>query len=340
MADFLDRRSFLKQSFAFSALASGFYALPALASALDASAHHLLLVGDWGWEEGIAGQAQTAAQMVKYASAPGLQPEALFMLGDSWYGPMPHGIHDLRWKIQFEDMYPASSFPGPVYSVMGNHDYQRMPLDVTKTEMELAYAAQGGFDGKGTRWTQPALWYSFDWPRTNPLMKVIALDSNMPTEKRANGVDFTLTPAQQAEQLAWLTAELERPRTTPFLVVIAHHPIFSNGPHGDHKVLIAEWEPLFRKHKVDFYFAGHDHDLQHLEFEGHPTSFVCSGAGGAALYDLTIPESRRGPFAEKVFGFSHLEATPSEIAVRHIAADGRIVHGFSKSSLGKVTILT
>ncbi len=335
MANFLDRRSFLKQSFAFSALASGLHSLPALASAPDASAHHLLLVGDWGWDRDLTGQTRTAAQMVRYASAHPIHPEALVLLGDSWYGPMPQGIHDPRWKSQFEDMYPASAFPGPAYSIMGNHDYQRLPANVAKTEMELAYARQ-----PGTRWTQPALWYTFDWPRTNPLMKVIALDSNVNMPQPATGANFTLTPAQQAEQLTWLAAELDKPRTAPFLVVLGHHPIFSNGPHGDHKVLIAEWEPLLRQHHVDFYFAGHDHDLQHLEFEGHPTSFVCSGAGGADLYDLKVPESQRGPFAEKVYGFSHLEASPDKITIRHIAADGRIVHAFSKTSKGAVTILS
>ncbi len=335
MASFLDRRSFLKQSFAFSALASGFHTLPALASAPDPAARHVLLVGDWGWDSNIAGQARTAEQMVSYAGTHQIRPEALLMLGDSWYGPMPHGIHDLRWKVQFEDMYPASAFPGPVYSIMGNHDYQRMPEDVTKTEMELSYARQ-----PGTRWTQPALWYTFDLPQANPLLHVIALDSNTTQGHETNAVDFTLTPAQQATQLSWLAAELEKPRRAPFLVVLGHHPIFSNGPHGDHKTLIAEWEPLLRKHNVDFYFAGHDHDLQHLEFEGHPTSFVCSGAGGADLYDLKIPESKRGPFAEKVYGFSHLEATPDKVILRHIAADGRVVHAFSKTSKGAVTILS
>ena len=42
----------------------------------------------------------------------------------------------------------------------------------------------------------------------------------------------------------WLEAELSKPRTTPFLVVMGHHPIFSNGPHGDHKVLIQDWATL------------------------------------------------------------------------------------------------
>ena len=333
----LNRRQFLRQSFAFSALAAGFGSLPAFAAAADPNARHVLLVGDWGWEENIAGQADTARQMVKYAAGNGLKTEALFLLGDSWYGPMPHGVNDLRWKVQFEDMYPRSAFDCPAYSIMGNHDYQKMPPEIVKTEMELKYA-KVGFDGKGTRWTQPSLWYSFEFPKQNPLLTVIALDSNMPMGHRDNGIDFTLTETQRAEQLAWFAAELEKPRTTPFLVVMGHHPIFSNGPHGDHEILIADWEPLLRKHKVDLYLAGHDHDLQHLEFEGHPTSFVCSGAGGADLYDLKIQESQRGPFAEKVYGFSHLEVTPQQMTIRHIAADGRVVHGFSKGKDGGVKL--
>lgn len=335
----MKRREFLKLSFAFSALATGLGSRAALAEAPDGGARHALFFGDWGWESDVAGQAETAQQMVKYVQRHGLRTEALLMLGDSWYGPMPHGSKDMRWKVQFEDMYPQSSFDCPAYSIMGNHDYQRMPADVVKTEIELEYAAKGGFDGKGTRWTQPSLWYSFTFPKRNPLMTVIALDSNVHGGHPANAVNFTLTKEQQAEQLVWFKKELEKPRTTPFLAVMGHHPIFSNGPHGDHKILIEEWEPLLREHKVDLYLAGHDHDLQHLEFEGHPTSFVCSGAGGADLYDLKIAESARGPYAEKIYGFSHLELTRERMVLRHIAADGRVVHSFSKSTDGVVKIL-
>jgi len=52
-----------------------------------------------------------------------------------------------------------------------------------------------------------------------------------------------VTLAQQTEQLVWLKAELEKPLITPFLVVMAHHPIFSNDPHGNHKGLIRDWDP-------------------------------------------------------------------------------------------------
>jgi 3',5'-cyclic AMP phosphodiesterase CpdA len=147
------------------------------------------------------------------------------------------------------------------------------------------------------------------------------------------------TPEQQAEQLAWLKAELEKPRNTPFLVVMGHHPVYSDGPHGDHPILTRDWDPLFRQHDVHLYLAGHDHDMQHLEFENHPTSFFYSGGGGADLYDLKIDPSKRGPYAQKVYGFSHLSVTPRQITLRHLDNNGQLLHVFTKTTDGKVTIL-
>ena len=121
---------------------------------------------------------------------------------------------------------------------------------------------------------------------------------------------------------------------------MAHHPIFSNGPHGDHKVLARDWDPLLRKHNVHLYLAGHDHDLQHLEFDGHPTSFFLSGGGGADLYTLREEEAARGPWAKKVHGFSHLEVTPNLITLRHVDSDGRVLHSFTKTPEGRVSITT
>ena len=209
-----------------------------------------------------------------------------------------------------------------------------MPESKVAAELENAKRA-------GTRWVMPSLWYRFDFPAVNSLMTVIALDSNMPhpAGAQAKGVNFTVTAEQQAEQLRWLEAELSKPRTTPFLVVMGHHPIYSNGPHGDHPVLVRDWEPLLRKHKVHLYLAGHDHDMQHLEFEGHPTSFVMSGGGGADLYTLKIGEEKRGPYAAKVYGFSHLEVTADKLTLRHLDEKGRLIHTLEKKPDGSVRIV-
>ena len=333
MQDTLSRRGFLRQSFAFSALA-GLGSLPSFAapSRTAAGSKHLLMVGDWGYED-FAAQTSVAAAMQQYVKTQKLTTDALLMLGDNWYGPLPGGAASTRWKTQFEDMYPKSAFNCPAYAILGNHDYQRMPE--SKVDAELEYARKSG-----TRWTMPARWYRFDFPAVNPLMTFIALDSNMPNPagKQAKGENFTLTPDAQAEQLVWLEAELSKPRTTPFLIVMGHHPIFSNGPHGDHPVLTREWEPLLRKHKAHLYLAGHDHDMQHLEFEGHPTSFVMSGGGGADLYNLKIEEAQRGPYAAKVYGFSHLEVTSQKMTLRHLDEKGRLIHSLDKMPDGSVHI--
>ena len=350
----LSRRRFLRQSLSWSALAA-MPALPRLAAAaMDPAAAHALVVGDWGWagkagkeldQTGAGFQAQSLVGrgMTHYARSNGLRTDALIMLGDNWYGDLPGGAQSSRWVDQFEKMYPAEIFPGPAYTMLGNHDYQIMPADVNKLEAELDYAKSGrGLDGKPTRWTLPARWYTFDFPRQKPLIHFVVLDSNMPKDDGTwqHGHDFMLKPEEQAEQLRWLEGELHKPRTTPFLAVVAHHPIFSNGPHGDHAVLARDWDPLFQKYKVDLYMAGHDHDLQHLEFEGHPTTHFLSGGGGADLYVLKVDDMDRGPYAQEVHGFSHLSVTAKALQLRHLDADGRLLYGISKSPAGKVSQLT
>jgi tartrate-resistant acid phosphatase type 5 len=335
----LTRRRFLRQSCAFSALAAfGSFSVRADSPDSDPGAAHLLMLGDWG-DDGPSAQAIVASAMDQYTKQHALVVQALLLLGDNWYGDLDGGVQSPRWQSQFEKMYPADVFACPAYAIGGNHDYQRWPD--SKVAAELEYARVGRTSMGPTRWTMPSLWYRFDFPLINPLITFLALDSNMPfTDGSSNsGRDFTLTPRQQTEQLSWLEAELGRSRTTPFLAVMAHHPVYSDGPHGDHKVLIRDWDPLFRRHNVDLYLAGHDHDLQHLEFEGHPTSFFLSGGGGADLYDLRTDPKERGPFGQKVHGFSHLSVTDEQMTLRHIDSDGRTLHGFTKTPRGKVVIL-
>lgn len=335
----INRRRFLRQSFAFSAL-TALGSLPGIAASVpsDPAGADLLIVGDWGYDDDNTAQSGVAAGMRQYVRQHGLKAQALLMLGDNWYGELAGGVHSPRWQTQFEEMYPDEVFACPAYAIPGNHDYQRWPE--SKVAAELEYARVGKTRVGPTRWTMPSLWYRFEFPTKNSLITFVALDSNMPFPdgSSSRGRDFTLTPQQQAEQLAWLETELKRPRTTPFLVVMGHHPIYSDGKHGDHPVLVRDWDPLFCKYRVDLYLAGHDHDLQHLEFEGHPTSFFLSGGGGADLYDLKVDPSQRGPYAQRVYGFSHLSVTEKQMTLRHLDNKGHTLHAFSKTPEGRITI--
>jgi hypothetical protein len=176
----------------------------------------------------------------------------------------------------------------------------------------------------------PRRWYSVKLPEENPLLTLICLDSNIPGSK---GHDlwpwsFVLTRQQHDEQQQWLEAELAKPRTTPFLALAAHHPLYSNGQHRDNPKLIAQWDSLLRRHNVDLYLSGHDHDLQHLEFKGHPTSFVISGGGGAELVGWTTPPQERGPWGLRALGFTDLQISKEEVVVRHIGKDATVLYEF------------
>jgi len=54
---------------------------------------------------------------------------------------------------------------------------------------------------------------------------------------------------------------------------------------------------------------------------------------------LKIDPTKRGPYAQKVYGFSHLSVTPKQMTLRHLDADGRQIHAFAKTSKGEIEII-
>lgn len=326
----ITRREALKQTVFFSAvLALGRSSRRVFADELSADERHFLMIGDWGQPLNTKTQSKAqeavAAAMRGYIKALKITPDGLFLVGDNFYGAFKGGVDSPRWKMGFSNLYPKSVFPGPCWAILGNHDYDE-ELGV-KMEAQLAYAAKH----PGTRWTMPAKWYRTEWPAVNPLVTCLMLDSNYLNKNQS------LTPEERGQQLVWLKGELEKPRTTPWLVCMGHHPLYSNGPHGDTPALIAEWGPLFEKHGVDFYFCGHDHDLQHLQFDGLRTTFVVSGGGGARVTKLKKLD--RGPFSQAVYGFSHLQVSADKFIVRHLNANREQVHAFTRTLDGKVEIV-
>ena len=327
----ISRRQALKQTLFFAAtMALGTSGRRLRAREIPSGDLHFLMIGDWGPAPSstvqFKAQQAVASGMKQYVESMKLRPEGLFLLGDNFYGEFKGGVNSPRWKINFEDMYPSETFPGPCWAMLGNHDYSE-EVGV-KMEAELAYASAC----PNTRWTMPAKYYRFEWPKKNPLVSCLVLDSNYPNN------NHSMTDAEREEQLVWLKTELAKPRVAPWLVCMAHHPLYSNGIHGDQPKLIEDWSPIFEKHKVDFYFCGHDHDLQHLEFENTRTSYVVSGGGGARVYELKRTE--RGPFAKQAYGFTHLQVNNETFTVRHIDANQKQLHAFTKQPNGKIKVIS
>jgi len=290
-----------------------------LQAAVSPQALHMLAIGDFGTTG--KDQAAVAAAMREYRERAHLDLHSLLLLGDNVYGRATDGlaVDSPHWRKVFEDMYPEAAFACPCYAVLGNHDYGDNPRGA---ESQLDYARK-----PGTRWRMPAKWYRVDVGGHPGWLTILFLDSNQSPQH--------LTAAEREAQLEWLRTQLIGPRGT-FTMVIGHHPVYSNGKHGDTEHLVRDWAPLFQKHKVHAYLAGHDHDLQHLEMADQFTSFVISGGGGARTRALRRTKDRPVPFGRDAYGFTHLQVLPDTLVFAHHGVDGSLFHRFEKRPDGSV----
>jgi tartrate-resistant acid phosphatase type 5 len=241
----------------------------------------VLAFGDFG--TGSAAQTQTAAAMVAY------HKKHLFdfglTLGDNFYSRGMTSPDDPRWQTQWEQLYSPMHIP--FYAVLGNHDWSGPDSPAA----EILYSA------KSQSWHMPAPYYTF----TAGSVQFFAFD----------------TPAIDEAELKWLDAELTK-STAQWKVVYGHYHIYS-ATRGDNKELIARLLPVLKKHNVDVYLNGHDHNLQELKPEGSVHFFV-SGGGGAGLYEMNPYD--RSVFRQKVNGFTVLEADSKTLAICFIGTDG------------------
>ena len=124
-----------------------------------------------------------------------------------------------------------------------------------------------------------------------------------------------------ARQLLWLDQSLAQSQAQ-WKFVLGHHPIYSAGMgHGNQQELILLLLPILQKHKVQAYFCGHDHDLQHLKAEG--VHLLISGGGSEHLPVWTSPEAQ---FAQSASGFALASVRAREMQVRFIDNVGNMLH--------------
>jgi hypothetical protein len=279
-----------------------------------AGAVSFLAMGDWGM--GNDGQRRVAETLAAYAQKVG-NVQAVVLAGDNFYMKVAD-VKDPVWKHIFEDMYDIKRLNVPFFACLGNHDY----LD-NKAQVELDYAKFN----PGSRWKMPARWYRVDIPSDKPVVTLLMLES---TKDKMSAADW-------AAQMAWMDEQLSKVPAGVWTVAAAHHPLFSNGGHGDNGVMQTNWGPIFLKRHLDFYLCGHDHDLQHLEIPGQTESFVLVGGGGAGTRQMV--KDTRGPFSKSINGFGHFQFTPEKATVRYISAAGETVHVFERTKAGEVKVL-
>jgi acid phosphatase len=285
--------------------------LPRRLFAADAKAGGLnfLVFGDWG-RNGEKDQMDVAAQMG--IAAKEIDAKFIISVGDNFYEHGVESVDDPQWQTSFEKVYTAPSLQVPWRVALGNHDYHG------SCDAQIAY-------GKTSkRWTMPARYYTrTEKIDTDSTAEFFYLDTTPMARLGPDEIIFgekSVSTQDVPKQLAWFKAALAA-STAQWKIVVAHHPVYSGGEHGDTPYVIKHILPLLLEHKVQAYFNGHDHDLQHLE--AGTVNLFCSGAGSKPRASGKTPHTK---FAKGCSGFTAVALSADKLDVRMIDDHGRLLY--------------
>ena len=201
------------------------------------------------------------------------------LLGDNFYDTGVKSANDAQFKTKFSDAYKMLKFP--FYITIGNHDY-----------------GTDGVGGLGANFKK--FQYYRDYAKTDPQF---VFPNSFYSFKKGNATfvnlnsceiffeglpGLNLKPQRNFVRSALAKAKREK---SVWTFSFSHHPYISNGTHGNAGkyegipfipfVSGASVKKFFEKEicgKVDFHFAGHDHNMQLLK-KKCGTNFLVHGAG-------------------------------------------------------------
>lgn len=273
---------------------------------------NFLVVGDWG-RNGFFNQAEVGRAMGEAGETIGSR--FTISTGDNFYTSGVTSISDQKWARSFEDIYTAPILQRPWYVVLGNHDWQG---DV---QAQIDYTNVSG------RWTLPSTYYSTE----------LAIDDS--TQVQFFFIDTTpiadpdrayLYPQSnlwdRSAQLTWLDSTLSR-STAAWKIAVGHHPIIaasSKESYNNNPYLNSDLLPILERHGVQIYFAGHDHNLQHLKTDDSPIHHFISGAG--SLTRAVQPDNPNALFALRIPGFMAVSLTAKQMFVQAIDENNRVYY--------------
>ncbi|WP_229723747.1 metallophosphoesterase [Deinococcus aerolatus] len=294
----------------------------------------VIVMGDQG--TGTEVQRRVAAAMQAVCAAQGC--DLGVGLGDNFYPAGPRSADSPLFKTRFEDLYGPLNIP--FLMVPGNHDESGFfggdGTDARGAEAQIAY-------GKlNPQWVMPGRTYRAP---VNTLAEFFAVDTSplaayLPVRRASERPGGPWDLAQRA----WLTQAMGN-STARWKIVLGHHPLFSNGKHGD----AGSYDGLpfaFQRGdavrdlyglacgKADLILSGHDHALQVFapQSECPGTWTAISGAAGKVEGGKVGGRAA----ATEVYGqpgFLWLDVTPQMLTIRifMVGIDGGIQANWSQA---------
>ena len=287
------------------------------------STHELsfFVLGDWG-RQGTWNQSQVALLMGRKAAH--LHPRFVISTGDNMY---PNGLNstsDPLFFQSFSSVYSAKGLQVPWHTVLGNHGYgdgfeycqndasspcARGPLHLLSADLTA----------RDWRWhcersyTEVYLGglVEFFFVDTSPFI----LDYRNKSWAKYNG---GILEQSWELQLKEVEARLAS-SSAVWKIMVGHHPPRSNGAHGNNTEIMQHLEPLMVRYEVAAYFAGHDHNLEHLQLKENGLNIFVSGGGSDCDrgFDTDIDSKYQYPNQ----GFAAATVSSKELKVSYYTLD-------------------
>jgi hypothetical protein len=220
-----------------------------------------LIASDLG-PNGLRSHRATLSAMARTAEQ--IAPAFFIQLGDFFHQDGVSSVSDPRWQSLFEDRMREPSLQRTWYGILGNHEYRGNASSV------LEYSAQSPY------WKIPSQYYTFVVQVNDSVSVRFVFFDTTPLLSTYNGNARKYPEATRQDvsrQLAWADSVLSS-RTTTLTLAFGHHPLLDAGNFknfvpwstlpGSPLGLMEQLHALIVRHRVDFYFSGHRHNVQHL----------------------------------------------------------------------------
>jgi 3',5'-cyclic AMP phosphodiesterase CpdA len=199
----------------------------------------------------------------------------------------------------FDPFRPILDEGAELLAILGNHDVPHADAQLEALGM-------------------PGRWWSVE--RGDVLL--VGLDTNIP---------------EDPEQLDWLKETLRHTDAT-WRIVAMHHPPYSAGYQGSHRLAREIFTPIFERYGVQLVLSGHDHDYQ----RSHVIDGVTYIVTGAAADTRRTGSSGFTAESFATAGFVELGIWPERIVGRSVDHRGRIADEWTRlpAPAAERTVLT
>lgn len=261
--------------------------------------------GDWGVNN--LNQKAVAEALKEKCNTEGC--DFILLLGDNFYNYGVSATGDPKFQKYFADYY--SKVNAPFYAAIGNHDY------VLNEQAQIEYS------DVNPQWIMPSFYYSHKHPENNPVVDLIALDSNKPN----------------TTQLLWLDDVLRKSRGN-WQILYAHHQIFAASSEHEtaielfHNMLIPNFCERFQ-----VIISGHEHNKQVWQMdEGNGCKYkqIIIGTGGHNPMDTSSYITQTGltpDYYSTNFGFGYFEVRRDRINYQLISVTSTIEGSLEEGQL-------